>query len=63
MSGSIAEHLPLMRGLMTALLLVAFVAICAYAYSGRRRTAYEALARLPLEEDAGLAEERTREQP
>jgi cbb3-type cytochrome oxidase subunit 3 len=63
MSASIAEHLPLMRGLMTALLLVAFVAICAYAYSARRRTAYEALARLPLEEDAGLAGENPRERP
>jgi cbb3-type cytochrome oxidase subunit 3 len=60
---SISEHLPLVRGLMTALLLVAFVAICAYAYSARRRTAYEALARLPLEEDAGLAGESPREQP
>jgi cbb3-type cytochrome oxidase subunit 3 len=63
MSASISQHLPLVRGLMTLLLLVAFVAICAYAYSARRRSAYDELARLPLEEDAGLAGGSPRGQP
>jgi cbb3-type cytochrome oxidase subunit 3 len=63
MSATISQHLPLVRGLLTLLLLVAFVAICGYAYSARRRKAYEALARLPLEEDADLAVERPRERP
>ena len=42
----------LLRGLLTALLIIAFGAITAWAYSARRRSTFEALARLPLEEDS-----------
>ena len=41
----------LLRGVMTLALLVAFVAIAVWAYSGRRRATFEALARLPLEDE------------
>jgi cytochrome c oxidase cbb3-type subunit 4 len=40
-------------GVMAGLLLVIFVALCLWAYNSRRRPAFEAAARLPLEEDRG----------
>jgi cytochrome c oxidase cbb3-type subunit 4 len=40
-----------LSGVVTALLLLLFVGIVLWAWSGRRRAAYEAAARLPLEED------------
>lgn len=40
-----------LSGVLSALLLLLFVAIWAWAYSARRRPGYEAAARLPLEED------------
>ena len=40
-----------MHGLWTVLLLVAFVAIVAWAWSSRRRQDFDEAARLPLEED------------
>jgi cbb3-type cytochrome oxidase subunit 3 len=38
-------------GVTAALLIVIFVAICAWAYSSRRRASFESTARLPLEDD------------
>jgi cytochrome c oxidase cbb3-type subunit 4 len=38
-------------GIVAGLLLVIFVGICMWAYSRRRRPAFEALSHLPLEED------------
>ncbi len=35
----------------TVLLLVAFIAIVIWAYSGKRRQAFKEAARMPLEED------------
>ncbi len=42
----------ILRGVVAGVLLVAFVALWLWAYSGRRRPAFEAAARLPLEDDA-----------
>jgi cytochrome c oxidase cbb3-type subunit 4 len=39
-------------GLMTAALIVVFAAIVAWAYSARRQAGFDALARLPLEDEA-----------
>ena len=41
----------LLSGIFTALLLLAFVGIVAWAWSSRRREQFDAAARLPLEED------------
>ncbi len=40
-----------LRGLLTAVLLVAFIGLCFWAWSGRRKADFEASALLPLEED------------
>ena len=40
-----------LRGLVTALLIVAFLAVWIWAYSSRRRATFDAAALLPLEED------------
>ena len=39
------------RGIVTALLLVLFIWLIAWAWSRQRTTAFDAAARLPLEED------------
>ena len=41
----------ILHGLWTALLLVTFAAIVAWAWSGRRKRDFAEAARLPLEED------------
>ena len=41
----------MIAGIVTAILLVCFLAGSAWAYSGRRKAEFEAAARLPLEED------------
>ena len=41
-----------MRGLVTLALMVAFVAIWAWAWSSRRRKDFDEASRLPLEEDS-----------
>ena len=43
--------LPTLRGLFTLVLMVAFVAIVIWAWSGKRREDFEEAARLPLEDD------------
>ena len=40
-----------LHGLWTAVLLVTFAAIVAWAWSGRRKRDFDEAARLPLEED------------
>jgi len=42
----------MIAGIVTAILLVCFLAGTAWAYSGRRRADFEEAARLPLEENA-----------
>ena len=41
----------LLRGIFTALMLVLFIGICFWAYSGKRKHVFDAAARLPLESD------------
>jgi cytochrome c oxidase cbb3-type subunit IV len=40
-------------GIVTAILLVAFLCIVAWAYSKRRKKDFEAAARQPLQNDGG----------
>jgi cytochrome c oxidase cbb3-type subunit IV len=44
-----------LSGIFTAVLIVLLAGIAAWAWSGKRREAFDAAARAPLEEDAGLA--------
>ena len=39
-------------GIITAILIVAFCGICVWAWSGRQREAFDAAARMALEDDA-----------
>ncbi|MEZ5498718.1 MAG: cbb3-type cytochrome c oxidase subunit 3 [Steroidobacteraceae bacterium] len=39
------------RGLITAALMVLFIAMVIWAYSGRRKRGFDDAARAPLEED------------
>ena len=41
-------------GIITAILIVAFCGICLWAWSDRRRDAFDAAARLALEEDEAV---------
>jgi len=45
------DTLNLLRGIGTALAMLAFVSVVVWAWSRRRREAFDAAARLPLEED------------
>lgn len=47
----------LFSGLSTALAMLAFVGTVVWAYSRRRDRDFEALSRLPLEEDATTRQE------
>jgi cytochrome c oxidase cbb3-type subunit 4 len=40
-----------LRGLLTAVLLIAFTGLCLWAWSSRRKAEFDASAALPLEED------------
>ena len=42
------------RGLLTAVLMLLFIALVFWAYSRRRREDFEAAARLPLDSDSSL---------
>ncbi len=44
------------RGLVTAVLLVAFVGLWIWAFSRKRRTDFDRAARLPLEENQPTAD-------
>ena len=43
--------LGVMRGLTTLLAMIAFVAVCVWAWSRRRQQKFDDAARLPLEDD------------
>ena len=45
------DTLNLLRGIATALAMLAFVSVAVWAWSRRRHDAFDAAARLPLEED------------
>ncbi|MFV0276890.1 MAG: cbb3-type cytochrome oxidase subunit 3 [Parahaliea sp.] len=40
-----------LRGLSTLLLLVSFIGLCIWAYSGKRRAAFDEAAQLPFADD------------
>ena len=42
------------RGILTAIVFIAFIGIWAFAWSSRRKADYDAQAALPLEEDQTL---------
>jgi cytochrome c oxidase cbb3-type subunit 4 len=44
----------IVSGIFTAVLILLFIGLVAWAWSARRRSTYEAAARLPLEEDNGV---------
>lgn len=45
------------RGIFTVVMLVLFIGVCAWAWSGKRRKMFDAAARLPLEPDDAQARE------
>ncbi len=51
-----------LRSLITLAAFAAFVGIALWAWSGRRREAFDAAARLPLDDEAGEAMEKKDEQ-
>jgi len=42
----------IVRGIITVALLVLFLILVAWAWSGRRKQLFDSMARMPLEEDA-----------
>ena len=40
-----------LSGIATVVMLAAFLSVCAWAWSGKRREDFEAAARLPLDEE------------
>ena len=52
------------RGLVTVALLLLFIILVVWAWSGRRKKLFDSMARMPLEEDAKPADPESRsEQP
>ncbi|MGI9263440.1 MAG: cbb3-type cytochrome oxidase subunit 3 [Gammaproteobacteria bacterium] len=47
--------LPTLRGLVTVVLLVAFLGMVVWAWSSKRKTDFEEAAQLPLDEDSAPA--------
>lgn len=45
-----------LSGIFTAVMIALLLCITAWAWSGRRRKTFEAMARLPLEEDSALVD-------
>ncbi len=48
----------LIRGILTAVIFIAFIGIWAWAWSSRRKADFDASAALPLEEDVIINNER-----
>jgi cytochrome c oxidase cbb3-type subunit 4 len=51
-----------LSGIFTALLILLFAGLVAWAWSSARRESFDASARLPLEEDPHLSPPQTREE-
>lgn len=49
-------HIDDLRALLTAVLFFAFIGLCLWAWSSRRRADFDASAALPLEEDRYVAD-------
>jgi cytochrome c oxidase cbb3-type subunit 4 len=43
------------RGVLTLILMVCFIALTAWAWSGRRKAQFESMARVPLEDEPDAA--------
>jgi cbb3-type cytochrome oxidase subunit 3 len=56
MSPEMLSATGILRGVVAGVLLVAFTALWLWAYSARRRGLFDAMARLPLEDDTYHAE-------
>ena len=50
------------RGLITAALFIAFLALVFWAYSKRRKADFDAMARMPLEDDPPIKEQGSKTQ-
>ena len=50
-----------LSGIFTAVLIVLLLGVTAWAWSGRRRQTFAAMARLPLEEDGAVTDQDHRE--
>jgi cytochrome c oxidase cbb3-type subunit 4 len=48
----------LVRGILTAVIFIAFVGIWVWAWSARRKSDFDASAALPLEEDVSINNDR-----
>jgi len=44
-----------LSGIFTAIMMALLIGIALWAWSGKRREAFDAAARAPLEEDAGIS--------
>lgn len=53
----------LLHGIWTALLLLVFIGIVLWAWSGRRKRRFEKAARMPLEDDAPRTHTTARKEP
>jgi cytochrome c oxidase cbb3-type subunit 4 len=45
----------IVRGLITLTLMLLFIALVVWAWGARRKKLFDAMARLPLDEDSGSA--------
>lgn len=43
----------ILRGVITLVLLILFIWLAIWAWSGRRKELFDSMARMPLEEDTG----------
>lgn len=53
-----AMDIDLLRGILTAVIFIAFIGIWVWAWSARRKKDFDASAALPLEEDTYVNNER-----
>jgi cytochrome c oxidase cbb3-type subunit IV len=51
-------EIPTVRGLLTLVLMLAFVGVVIWAWSSKRKKDFEEAARLPLDDDASAADKR-----
>jgi cytochrome c oxidase cbb3-type subunit IV len=56
MSPDMLPGIGIFRGVIAAVLMMAFIALWAWAYSGRRRAMFERVSQLPLEDDSYRAD-------
>jgi cytochrome c oxidase cbb3-type subunit IV len=57
MSPDVTAEVGILRGIVAAVLLTMFIALWFWAYSGRRRAAFDAAAHLPLEDETQVKDE------